>query len=459
MFAIMSSSVFQSFNFYSVLRVSFPLMLAALSSNMMLFFGRFVLAKYDIEAMNAASSTILACNVFQIAGLSITTMAEVFVGQHNGAGNLNRVPNAVWQMIWLSLILMVIFIPVAFWGGEYLVVNKFQMLGVPYFQITMLFGFLVPLLGALASFFVGTGDTSPLIISAVIGNIINGVLNIILVFGLDSLISPMGARGAAVATGIALFLQVLFLFTVFLNALNNKKYKTRALLIDTLQMVKCLKIGTPNAVGRILEIAGWATLVAYLSTKGDDYITVQTLCHSLIVLFMFTVEGLSKGVTAMVANAIGQGALHFVNQIVRSAVSILIIILIILWFVLWYAPEKTILKLLNQAQFIDHNLIQQVSLAFKGLWFYFAFNGLTLIIWGVLTAGGDTKFIMWSNTLSTWLFAVIPIYFWVAYFPSNAAVPFQYVAPAYGAMGLLIVAIRFYNQKWLKVNIKTAELI
>ncbi|MDP3935541.1 MAG: hypothetical protein Q8Q56_00900, partial [Alphaproteobacteria bacterium] len=70
----MSSLVFQSFGTLATFRIAFPLMLVALSSNMMLFFGRMVLAKYDIHAMNAAASTVLICNVFQVAGLSITAM-------------------------------------------------------------------------------------------------------------------------------------------------------------------------------------------------------------------------------------------------------------------------------------------------------------------------------------------------------------------------------------------------
>lgn len=452
----MSSSVFKSFNTYSAFRISFPLMLSALSGNMMLFFGRLVLARYDIEAMNAAASTVLVCNIFQVAGLSLTTIAEIFVGQHNGARNFHQVPNAVWQMIWFSLGLIFLFVPLAFWGGEYLVVEKFQKLGLPYFQITMIFGFLVPLVGALASFFVGTGNVAPLIISAIVANILNAFLNIVFVFGWGSAIPSMGAAGAALATIIALLWQVAFLFIMFWNSFNNKTYKTRVARFDIPQMLQCLKIGFPNALGRMLEIAGWVTLVSTLSKKGDDYITVQTLCHSLIIMFMFTVEGLSKGVTAMVANAIGQGTLKSINQIVRSAAHILIVILIMLWIVLWYAPEETILKLMNQSQFIDRHLIDQVSLAFKGLWIYFAFNGLGLIIWGVLTAGGDTKFIMWSNTLNTWLFAVLPTYLWVTYFPSTAAIPFQYVAPVYGALGFLIVAIRFYSQTWLKVKLESS---
>ncbi len=120
---------------------------------------------------------------------------------------------------------------------------------------------------------------------------------------------------------------------------------------------------------------------------------------------------------------------------------------------LWYAPETTILKVMNQAQFVDPELIRYVTLAFKGLWVYFAFNGLSLIIWGVLTAGGDTKFIMWSNTISTWMFAVVPTYVWVENFPATPAVPYQYIAPVYGFLGFVIVAIRFYSKSWLKLNL------
>lgn len=449
----MSSSLFQSFNTVTAIRITLPLMLTALSSNLMVFLGRFVLAKYDMNAMNAVASTILVSNAFQIAGLSITTIAEIFVGQYNGAQQYIGVPNAVWQMIFFSLILIGLFLPLSFIGGQYLIPAQFQILGIPYFRITMTFGFLVPMLGALASFFVGTGQTKPLIISSIIANSINIVLSVILVFGYQNFIPVMGANGAAYATGIALLVQVLFLFIVFINPQNHQKFRTRQLKIDIIQMLACFKLGTPNALSRMIEIAGWVIVVSYLSTVGNDYITVQTICHSLVIMFMFSIEGLSKGVTAMVSNAIGQNAMNEIVKIVRSAVSVLMMILGILWGILWYAPEFTILKLMNHAQFINPGLIWQVRLALKGLWIYFLFNGLSLVIWGVLIAGGDTKFIMWINAITTWAFAVIPTYIWVAYFPSTAAVPFQYIAPMYSFLSFIIVARRFYHRKWLKFNI------
>jgi MATE family multidrug resistance protein len=108
---------------------------------------------------------------------------------------------------------------------------------------------------------------------------------------------------------------------------------------------------------------------------------------------------------------------------------------------------------MNQTQFLNHELIHYVTLALKGLWIYFAFNGFSLIFWGVLTAGGDTKFIMWTNTISTWLFAVIPTYIWVTYFSSTPAIPYQYIAPIYGFLACLIVLWRFYTKQWIKINL------
>lgn len=453
----MSSSAFKSFGTLATLRVVFPLMLVALSSNLMLFFGRIVLARYDIHAMNAAASTILVCNIFQIAGLSITAMAEVFVGQHNGAENYKRVPNAVWQMIWFSFALLLVFIPIALWGGDILIADKFKAVGISYFKITMLSGFLVPLLGALASFFVGTGKTTPLVVSAIIANLTNAYLNIALVFGVADVIPPLGAKGSAIATAVALFLQVGVLFAIFLSPHTHRIYNTINPTLDILQMFSCLKLCIPNAVSRMIEIAGWATIVAYLSTISEDYVTVQTICHSLIIMFMFSVEGLSKGVTALVSNAIGQGALSAIKRIVFSASTILAVILVVLWVILWHSPQQTILKMMNEAQFINPELILYVTLALKGLWVYFAFNGVNMIFWGVLTAGGDTKFIMWANTLSSWLFAVIPTCVWVAYFPSTPAVPYQYIAPIYGFLACAIVLFRFYTQRWIKINLAVSK--
>ena len=47
--------------------------------------------------------------VFIYGGIGIASIAEVFVGQFNGAKEYLKVASLVWQMIWFSLATSVIF--------------------------------------------------------------------------------------------------------------------------------------------------------------------------------------------------------------------------------------------------------------------------------------------------------------------------------------------------------------
>jgi len=94
--------------------ISYPLILSILSVNMMLFFDRLILARYNTGAMNAAVLAWLIFSIFQLGTIGIASIAEVFVGQYNGAKKLNKMGEPVWQMIWFSLMTGFIFIPIFF---------------------------------------------------------------------------------------------------------------------------------------------------------------------------------------------------------------------------------------------------------------------------------------------------------------------------------------------------------
>eukprot|EP01037_Dinobryon_pediforme_P015386 gene15386-15527_t len=66
--------------------ISLPLMLTTLSANMMFLLDRLILVRYSIEAMNAVAVAAMSCAIFQFGGVAIASIAEVFVGQYNGAG-------------------------------------------------------------------------------------------------------------------------------------------------------------------------------------------------------------------------------------------------------------------------------------------------------------------------------------------------------------------------------------
>ena len=145
-------------SFFEIAALSFPLMMNALSVELMLGMNRLILARYSLDAFNAAASVDLFCFTFQFGLVGITTIAEVFA-DNIWARVSAKMPIAVWQMIWLSLASILFLVPLGFIAGPFLIPESLMDHGLPYFRVLMSTCFLVPLITAVSSFFVVQGRT------------------------------------------------------------------------------------------------------------------------------------------------------------------------------------------------------------------------------------------------------------------------------------------------------------
>lgn len=235
--------------------IAFPLILAGLSGNLMIFLDRLILAHFSTDAMNAAATAGMLIAAFQYGAVGISSIAEVFVGQYNGSMQKSRMGIPAWQMIWFSLMTYVVFLPLAIWGGPYLLAEHYVDLAMPYYQWLMVFGPFLAIFSALAAFFIGRGKTRLVFVVTIIGNVANLVLNIALVFGIRGWFEPMGIAGSAIATVISQVIMVLILLIVFLNSNNRNIYGTKKFRFNFDEFWKCIKIGTPNSIGCMIELA------------------------------------------------------------------------------------------------------------------------------------------------------------------------------------------------------------
>ena len=100
--------------------LAIPIMLSHLSSGMMLFIDRLFIAQIGTDYINSAMMTNMVYATLTLTFVSLTSIAEVFVGQHNGAKHYNKLSQPVWQMIWLSLVTALLFIPMGLLTGHYI---------------------------------------------------------------------------------------------------------------------------------------------------------------------------------------------------------------------------------------------------------------------------------------------------------------------------------------------------
>lgn len=434
--------------------IAWPLMLMSFSVYAMMFADRMILSRYSVEVMNAAVVAGAAYAVFMFSLLSLALIAEVFVGQYNGSGQLKRIGEPVWQMIWLSLMTILIFWPAAFFLGDVFLGKETTKAGIPYFKWLMLFGPFVPMIGALSAFNVGRGKTIAVTLVVALGNIINMILGWFFVFGIEGILPSMGGKGAAIAFGISEITQVTILFIIFLRQKNREQFGTGRFHFKKKEFLRCLKVGGPNALAFGVGIAAWAFFNDLVASTGVLYMTALAICQNYFFLFYFVTEGMGKAITTITANLIGAKKSEMVPKLLLSAVKLHSIFICILAIPLVFYSGPFINMFLENnvsAQGIA-GLYEMADEALTWIWVTIVFNGIFWIFMAQLTAAGDTKFLMYLNMISTWTFLMIPAYLFIEVFGYSATLSWKILAFNV-VMVSLFVYLRYRSGKWRKFNI------
>jgi putative MATE family efflux protein len=185
--------------------------------------------------------------------------------------------------------------------------------------------------------FAATGDTvTPLLVSGG-GTVINMALDPFLVLGWAGL-PQMGILGAAYATIASQGLvMVAFLFLLW-RGRGHLRLEARAMVPRWEWMVKGLRIGVPAAIGQSSMAFGFVIMTAVIGRLPNAEVALAGYGigdRVLGILFIVT-EGLGTGLTTMVGQALGAGAMARARDLVRKGIGALIVILSVEALFLWF---------------------------------------------------------------------------------------------------------------------------
>lgn len=446
-------SRFPSGSLRELLAVSLPLMLALMSGSLMFFLDRLLLAQFSIDAHNASTSAGMVVTFLQFPFLCTACIAEVFVGQAFGAGNLKKLAVPVWQMIWLSIFSMLFFIPAGLWLGEGLFsYSPYPELEIDYFKYLIMFSPIFCLGTALSSFYIGRGKMRFVTAAVIFANIINFGLAYILIFGFEPLIQPMGISGAAIATGIAQIVQVIVLAVDFLSRKNRETYNTHKFRFVWSEFSKCIRIGLPSSLAHSIEIFAWAVFFMMLTNVSKEHITVISVAQSIFFLFTFMTEGISKGATAIAANLIGAGKESSIWKLLSSGIRLYLVVFFGLGSILVINPEPLIHLFISTNDTNNAAIYSLIASSCVWVWLFFLFDGIHWLVVGLLTAAGDTKFVLKVGSTAIWLCALLPTYVFVVLLGSRADIAWAMTA-LYGLIVCSIYLWRFQSESWKNISI------
>lgn len=388
--------------------IAWPLVLSFLSMSLMNFFNRLFLSHYSVEALEASVSAMNLAFLFQVPCMRITSTAQIFVARFAGSQEFKKMGSVVWQMIWFSVVTLLLTLPLGLGTGKiFFQGTVVEKIGMPYFSCLMLGNFLFPLAAALGAYFAGLGRTKIITISLAIVHVIQIALDRILIFGIEGLLPPQGAFGAAISTMMAQGLYCCILFFLFLRK-KEKSYGTDQWHLQPKLLKECIYLGTPRALAKMLILAAWAGSVAILTHRGGDYLLAFSLGTSLYTFFSCLNEGLGQGLITVASFYLGAQQQQYIRQIAKSALAMLSGILAFLALFLIVFPQLLI------TTFFPHELsAEQMSIlvySCYGLWFFFLCDGLSWIGFGFINALKETKFYFIYTTLTVFFFNYLPMH-------------------------------------------------
>ena len=464
----MKTQKIETGSFQELLKISLPLMISFLSLFVMIFVDRIFLSRYSTVALNAATSAGTFCWSLILGWSTLASLAEVFVAQHNGAKQYKLLGIPVWQMIWLGFISIFFFVPMAIWGSNLIygsspvTVNEMH-----YFKWTMYFSPASVFLAAITAFFVGQGKTSIIKWLALLGNVVNVILDPILIFGIKGLVPSMGISGACIATGIGMLVQTVILFAVFVKKKFRTDYGSGKYRFNRAMFAKCIRVGMPPALFVFVELFGWAIFYWMMTKVSPGHILVSSVCQSILLLFVFFGLGIEKGAAAVAGNLIGAKKIEKVRNVLISGCKMTAIFSIVIVFFFFAFPDILMNWFFNNPQAMDSS-IEGIKLSNPGAiqatirtclmitGVYIILEYLRWLLNGILTAAGDTMFLMISGAISVWFFMLLPTYYLIV--KPAARIEFAVMIwVGYSIIALSIMYFRYKQAKWKKKSLLIEE--
>lgn len=276
---------------------------------------------------------------------------------------------------------------------------------------------------------------------SVIALLFNTFFNWILIYGPFGL-PELGIKGAAYATLLARLIQTALLLHLL--------YRERLVGSDAVKYNKeggferrYFSLTLPSIFNHLTWTLGDLTLFYFYTQVGTNETAAVTLIDPLVFIFICVYTGLSDASSVMIGHELGKSSFKkakgYADQFLKLTLQLSLVtgILIIL-----FSPR--LLTLYNITSEVE-SLSRILLYIYAGLSLFKHYNYVNNV--GILRVGGDTKYVLYMDTLSVWLVS-IPLT-WILLI---ASVPFPYMYLAAGfheVIRFLLGSNRTKNGKWL----------
>ncbi len=441
-----------------VLRVSMPLVISMSSTMIMEFTDRVFLANYSLNAIAAALPAGIAAFLFISIFLGTAQYLNVFVAQYVGSGRPQRVGAALWQGNYFALLSAAAMVGLSFLAEPLFALGghppEVQVLEAVYFKVLCLGSGIYIFGTTLSCFFSGRGQTRLVMVITMIGTLFNIPLDYALINGIW-IFPEWGIFGAGIATVMSWSLvSVIFAFLVFTNT-NDRVFKVlshRAFEVNLFG--RLMRYGIPSAIQFSLDIFAFTFFIFMVGRLGKLELAATNVVFSINSLAFMPLMGFSLGTSTLVGQALGRNQVPEAVAATKATIHI-VLVYIALLFILFLAFPGPLLELFRPQDTASDSFaaISEIgTLLLRFVSAYIFFDALYMVCIGVLKGAGDTRFIMWSIGILSFVVMILPVYIGVQIF--GAGLYYAWSCATLFVFFLFVTSLWRYRQgSWKEVRV------
>lgn len=388
-----------------ILRVAAPLMLAQGGLMTMGVMDTFVVGRVSPLDMAAVALGNGVAGLFIVFGVGLGMGIEPLVAQAHGARDPRRARHAMWQGLWLASLIAGP-LTLSAWLSTFL----FKAVGVPSEIADLAAAFLASRLPGIAfncvyavlrSYLSNIGCARPVLISVILANLLNAVLDVVLILGWFG--SPrLGAVGCGWATSTAwAFMSMFLVFVIRRNPLpvGDGTVTHGFAKPDKKELRRIFTLGWPIGLQISLEVGVFTAVSTLVSRFGEAQLAGHQIAITLASATFMAAVGVAIATTAQVGFHIGAGDPGRARRSGFLGIGLGALFMAGAGLTFWiFATQLAGLFAPNQPAVVE------IGATLLGIAAVFAVSdGVQAVAAGALRGAGDTRWPFYANLGAHWL--------------------------------------------------------
>ena len=433
------------------LKLAYPVIIGMIGHTLVGFVDNAMVGQLgtsELAAISLGNSFVFLAMAFGIGfSTAITPLIAESDAKKNKSNTKSILSNGILVCIFLGAVLTIIVLiakPIIYYMGQS---EEVVNLAYPYITLVAISLFPLIIFQSFKQFSDGLSFTKIAMISTVIANLINVVINYILIYGKFGF-PKLELVGAGIGTLISRFIMVLIIIYLIKSNPKINQYLDNlfSLKYSSIITKKIINLGYPSALQMMFEVGFFISGIWVCGITGINYQAANQIALNLSSLTFMVALGLSVAATIRIGN---QKGLNDYKNLKRIAISIfLITIFIELIFALIFIIFSDLLPWLYLENNNNFDVLETVSLASKLLIIvalFQIFDGIQIVAQGALRGIQDVKIPSMICFLSYIIFGV-PIMIYLGLY-TNLKATGVWIGFLIGLIiASILLSIRFFNK-------------